>query len=134
MGFEVFDFIDRKKAGMYALCLNWSSVLEANAKTNANWKDRTAHARQSIHGRVEKNRDKYSIYISHGVEYGEILEEGSKPHIITPKDKKALYWRGAAHPVKVVNHPGTKGFSTLEDTLDKNKGMIVETIIEHWSD
>ena len=25
-----------------------------------------------------------------------------------PKDKKALYWPGAAHPVRKVNHPGSK--------------------------
>lgn len=29
-------------------------------------------------------------------------------HIIKPKNKKALFWPGAAHPVKQVKHPGSK--------------------------
>ncbi|WP_010295889.1 hypothetical protein [Clostridium senegalense] len=146
MGFEVFDFIDRKKAGMYALCDNWASVLEGEAKTNADWKDseenktwkaRTNHARQAMHGGVNVRGNNYSIFISHGVEYGGILEEGSKPHTITPKNKPYLCFRGSDgdwRKTKVVHHPGTKGFKTLENTLERNKGMIVETIIQHWSD
>jgi hypothetical protein len=40
--------------------------------------------------------------------YAPFVEFGTKPHQIFPKDKKALYWPGAAHPVRMVNHPGTK--------------------------
>lgn len=40
--------------------------------------------------------------------YAPYVEFGTKPHVIVPKDKKALYWPGAAHPVMRVNHPGTK--------------------------
>src|SRR5882757_9825725 len=40
--------------------------------------------------------------------YAPYVEFGTKPHVIVPKDKKALYWPGAAHPVMSVNHPGTK--------------------------
>lgn len=40
--------------------------------------------------------------------YAPYVEFGTAPHVILPKDKKALYWPGAAHPVKRVNHPGTK--------------------------
>jgi hypothetical protein len=39
--------------------------------------------------------------------YAPYVEFGTKPHVIEPKDKKALYWPGAAHPVRKVNHPGT---------------------------
>jgi hypothetical protein len=28
--------------------------------------------------------------------------------VIVPTNKKALFWKGASHPVKKVNHPGTK--------------------------
>lgn len=31
----------------------------------------------------------------------------SSPHRIVPKTKKALYWKGAKHPVRSVNHPGS---------------------------
>ncbi len=40
--------------------------------------------------------------------YAPYVEFGTKPHVILPKDKKALYWPGAAHPVARVNHPGSK--------------------------
>lgn len=134
MGFEVNEWLHRKKAGMYALCNMFANDLENKAKQNASWKDRTSHARQALHSGVEGGGNEYSIYLSHGVEYGAILEEGSKPHVIKPKNKKYLYWKGAAHPVKEVNHPGTKGFKTIENTLKENKKMIVNTVIEYWSD
>ena len=49
------------------------------------------------------------------------------PHRITARHKKALSWAGGAHPVKSVNHPGSKiparPFVVLQDedlTLIKN--------------
>lgn len=34
---------------------------------------------------------------------------GTTPaHVILPRNGKALFWPGAAHPVKKVNHPGSK--------------------------
>ncbi|RXM79581.1 hypothetical protein DP144_01885 [Clostridium tetani] len=134
MSFKVIDYITRKKAGMYALCNMFASNLENKAQQNANWKDRTSHARQALHSGVEGGINEYSIYLSHGVEYGEILEEGSKPHVITPKNGKALYWKGAAHPVKKVNHPGTKGFKTIENTLEGSREMIKTVVVKYWSD
>lgn len=134
MPFKAIDYINRKKAGMYALCNMFSNNLENKAKQNADWKDRTSHARQALHSGVEGGNNSYSIYLSHGVEYGEILEEGSKPHVITPKNGKALYWKGAAHPVKKVNHPGTKGFKTIENTLEGSREMVKTAVINYWSD
>jgi phage gpG-like protein len=40
------------------------------------------------------------------VPYAAVHQFGGKPHVIIPNKKKALYWEGAAHPVKRVNHPG----------------------------
>lgn len=42
------------------------------------------------------------------VNYAKSIEEGSKPYIIRARNKKALYWPGANHPVKQVRHPGTQ--------------------------
>ncbi len=39
--------------------------------------------------------------------YGPPVEFGSAAHDIVPKNKQALFWPGAAHPVKRVHHPGT---------------------------
>lgn len=43
------------------------------------------------------------------------LEFGTRPHIIRPRFKKALFWPTARHPVRSVNHPGTKALHTLEN-------------------
>jgi len=32
----------------------------------------------------------------------------TKPHVIRPKNKKALAWPGARHPARAVNHPGSE--------------------------
>ena len=41
------------------------------------------------------------------VNYAAAVEFGTAPHVIYPKNAKALYWNGAKHPVKKVNHPGS---------------------------
>ena len=41
------------------------------------------------------------------VRYARWVEYGTQPHEIRPLNKKALFWKGAAHPVMVVHHPGT---------------------------
>lgn len=46
--------------------------------------------------------------------YAPFVEFGTKPHVIEPKNAKALYWPGADHPVKRVNHPGTKANPFME--------------------
>lgn len=40
--------------------------------------------------------------------YGLYVETGTAPHDIVPKNKKALFWAGAANPYKIVHHPGTR--------------------------
>ncbi len=36
-----------------------------------------------------------------------ILEFGSRPHVISPVVKRALWWPGLGRPVPFVRHPGT---------------------------
>lgn len=141
MSFKVIDYLDRKKADMYALCDNWDNNLVNEAKINAPWKDITPHARQAIHGGVEVVNSDYTIYLSHGVEYGTYLEEGTglygpKKSLIEirPKNKKALYWKGASHPVKKVMSKGMKPRPIIEPTLKANKERIRNTVIDYWSD
>lgn len=134
MGFQVNEWISRKKAGMALLCKLIAKDFEKQAKDNAEWTNRTSHARQGLNGGTEGGGSEYTIYIAHGVDYGEILEEGSKPHTITPKNGKSLYWKGAAHPIKKVDHPGTKGFKTIENVLEDNKAKTLERIVEYWRD
>ena len=56
------------------------------------------------------------------VPYWSTVEFGSGPHIIRPSSKKALHWPGAAHPVAVVNHPGTPAQPFLRPALFRRRG------------
>jgi len=50
-------------------------------------------------------------------EYAIPVHEGVAPHVITPTNKKALFWKGAAHPVRSVNYPGFAGRKYIERPL-----------------
>lgn len=131
---DIREHIQRKQAGLYALCQNWAGQMEGYAKQYASWIDRTSHARQSLHGGVDDNGGQLVLYLSHGMEYGIWLEKGTDPHEIKPKDKKALFWPGAKHPVKKVMHPGTKSYAIVGPTVDVHIGRIRRTIADYWRD
>ena len=57
-------------------------------------------------------------------EYAEWVNDGTQPYTITPNSKRALYWEGADHPVKVVHHPGIKGRHFVEDSLNDVNGRL----------
>ncbi len=51
-----------------------------------------------------------------------LLEKGSRPHVIEAKGKdnggkNALHWKGADHPVRKVNHPGTPAYHFMRNAL-----------------
>jgi hypothetical protein len=53
----------------------FAPLLEAYAKRNAPWSDRTGNARQSLHTLLEElGTDIVTLYLSHGVQYGIYLE------------------------------------------------------------
>lgn len=54
-----------------------------------------------------KSPAKYAIY----------QDQGTKPYVIKPRNKKALFWSGAEHPVKMVRHPGLKGKHFVEKSF-----------------
>lgn len=125
--------IARTKAATFALAQHYAKKMEGAARQGASWDDKTGHARQFIHGEAEQAGDTITITLGHGVEYGEMLEEGTPPHVIRPKNKKALFWVGAAHPVKKVNHPGSKAYPIIEPTVEKNFSQLKKDVEELWS-
>jgi hypothetical protein len=63
----------------------------------------------------------FSAYLEPGIlhwyptaSYARAVEFGTAPHVIEPKNGRALYWPGAQHPVARVNHPGTKANPYME--------------------
>lgn len=66
--------------------------MEADAKRDARWTDRTSHARQGLFGDVELQKDAVLTHISHTMEYGVHLElrYGGRYAILKPtRDKHA---------------------------------------------
>ena len=51
--------------------------------------------------------------------YGAHIEWGTKPHVIRAVHAKALWWEGAEHPVRQVNHPGTSPQPYMRPAFEK---------------
>lgn len=66
---------------------------------------RTGNLYKSIVARVLTDTE---ATVGTNVIYARAVHDGRPPMLIKPAKKKALYWKGAAHPVKRVRHPGIK--------------------------
>jgi hypothetical protein len=55
------------------------------------------------------------VKVGTDVPYAKYVIGGTRPHDIYPRDKQALFWAGAEHPVRIVHHPGTKPNPFLSD-------------------
>jgi hypothetical protein len=79
-------------------------IVEAAGKREA--PVRKGNLRRTITSRVEQGGMRGVIGTN--APYAQAVHEGSRPHIIRPVRAKALYWKGASHPVRLVKHPGNK--------------------------
>lgn len=71
----------------------------------------------SLEGTVSTNT-KYAIFV----------EESTKAHVIKPKNKKFLYWKGASHPVKQVKHPGSKAKPYMIPALEREVPNFIKEL------
>lgn len=55
--------------------------------------------------------------------YAGFVHGGTGPYLIAPRHKKALFWNGASHPVKLVHHPGIKANPFLEKAVNQTQGF-----------
>ena len=103
--------------------------IQRNAKSNLtkNKSVDTGHLRRGISTDIKGLGA--TIHTSN-IKYAPGVEYGTKAHIIKPKNKKALYWKGAKHPVKKVNHPGSKAKPYLIPAFEKEKDQFLEKLKE----
>ncbi|MCC0679550.1 MULTISPECIES: hypothetical protein [unclassified Clostridioides] len=106
----------RAMLGVYADTA--SRKLETEAKTNHPWQNRSHDAESRLKGSYEWQGDNVRLALSHGVDYGVFLEKGTNPHIITARNGGYLFWDGASHPVKQVNHPGSRPYPIIMPTIE----------------
>ena len=119
---ELMDMLEQKrnrtKAALEIYANSSATKLQNHARVNKPWTDRTHDARNRLNASWEwKNENVLSIALSHGVNYGIYLEKGTSPHVIT--GNPWLYWQGASHPDKKVNHPGTRPYPIIMPTINE---------------
>ena len=103
--------------------------IEKNAKSNLtkNKSVATGHLRRGISTDI---RGLGATIHTSNIKYAPGVEYGTKAHIIRPKNKRFLYWKGAKHPVKKVNHPGSKAKPYLIPAFNQEKDQFLEKLKE----
>lgn len=78
-------------------------------------------------GRIKLDRSVTKA--NNGESYGDYVHEGTPPHVIRPKDKKALRWPGENGFIfaKRVHHPGTKADPFLYEAAENEREKINAT-------
>jgi hypothetical protein len=94
------------------------ALVNRNAKIEAPVK--TGRLRSGIQSRISPFRGT----VESTVDYGVYIHEGTSAHIIRPVNKEALYWKGADHPVKSVQHPGTKANPFMKRGASRSEGQV----------
>jgi hypothetical protein len=56
--------------------------------------------------------------------------DGTAAHEIRPKNKQALFWEGADHPVGIVHHPGTRPNDFVRRAIDHLRPAIQAALNE----
>lgn len=131
-GEKAIEHVTRKLLGFALLLKAFAGNKEGEMRDKAPWQDRTGAARAGLKAGVEaEGWQRMTVYFEHGVEYGEWLEEGTDPHEIRPRQKKALFWPGLEHPVKRAKHPGTKAYPILRPTAEE-AGPAIRAMMERW--
>lgn len=62
--------------------------------------------------------------IEYTAKYGIWVHEGTSPYIIQARPGSALFWKGADHPVKRVNHPGIRANPFLRKAVDQSQETV----------
>ena len=103
--------------------------IQKNAKSNLtkNKSVATCHLRRGISTDI---RGLGATIHTSNIKYAPGVEYGTKAHIIKAKNKKALYWKGAKHPVKSVRHPGSKAKPYLIPAFNQEKDQFLEKLKE----
>ena len=115
------------RSDIQKVLVNSGFNIEARAKRNIsnNGSVKTGHLRRGITTNV--GNMEVTVHTSN-IKYARLVEEGTRPHTIRAKNKKALYWKGAKHPVKSVRHPGSKAKPYLIPAFEKEKEVLIKDL------
>jgi hypothetical protein len=106
--------------------------IQRDARKNHNFKTRSSNLIKSVSIDFKSIREpSRGVYLDTGkAKYGPMVHEGTKPHKITPKNKKKLRWAngGKFTFAKSVNHPGTKPDQFVYKAANDNQTKIITAI------
>ena len=68
------------------------------------------------------------VVVGTNVQYARMVSEGTRAHRIEARNAKALFWPGAAHPVRSVRHPGTKPNPYVEEAVAASGPQVAAII------
>ena len=122
---EITKLDDKTKDNVQKVLNNTGFKIEAKAKGNVPVD--TGHLRRGI---TTKIGNMEVIVHTSNIKYAPMVEYGTKAHIIKAKNKKALYWKGAKHPVKSVRHPGSKAKPYLIPAFESEKDNLIKSLKE----
>lgn len=105
-----------------------TTLVQNDAKRikTGSFKNQTGNLRRSIYKNVESG---YKGRVATDEAYATYVEKGTKPHTITPKNKKLLAFKIDNRVVfaRRVNHPGSKPYPFMEPALlDNIDGILNE--------
>ena len=126
---EIPKLYEKNEALVRQTVKNSALNIQKNAKSNLtkNKSVDTGHLRRGISTDI---RGLGATLHTSNIKYAPGVEYGTKAHIIRAKNKKALYWKGAKHPVKKVNHPGSRAKPYLIPAFEKEKDQFLEKLKE----
>ena len=106
----------------------WGTYTEAGSAAVAGRKllQRSGLMLSSVNWQATPN----SVTLAPGVPYAKYQQFGTPAYDIKPKDKKALFWPGAAHPCKIVHFPGLPPRPFMR-FLDKHLAYLQQKLPEY---
>ena len=103
------------------------SKIHNYAATHHRFISRTGTLERAVQSEVTDGGFRGVVSLNEGVAgYGPCVHEGSRAHVIRPRNKRVLRWPGKGGFVfsKISHHPGYKGDPFLYDALDDNSAEI----------
>lgn len=107
------------------------AVLTVEGAAKRETPGRTGNLRRTLTSRVEQGGNR-GVVGTNAV-YARRVHEGFPKHLLYPRVKKALFWKGASHPVRVVKHPGNKPNRFLVRAAESSRGSVERELAGHFN-
>lgn len=117
---------DVKRAGGNAKPLVHAALQNSATLTQKNIREEAPIKTGALKRSIQYQVSYPSATVQTQEKYGPMVESGTRPHLIVPKNKKALFWKGALNPYRAVHHPGTKANPFFERGVDKSEKGIFD--------